>query len=660
MRGHMTFTRLAATLAVLITVLLMVPGVTGAVAYPFVDDVEGAPGGWVVNAPWARTTNDSHSPSTSWTDSPSAYYGNDVDASLTLSSAVNLSAATSPQLTFWHHYSLEAGFDFGYVQVATSTNSGPWTTIATYSGTVTSPYTAGAVAAKSGGGLPVSDAFLSTPGEPWVLEQLSLAGYAGQSTVWVRFRLVTDSTEVGDGWYVDDFAIAELPTAVTLSSNVTSTRSSLALGWTANADSDFASYNVFRSESSGVTFNDTLAASIGSKTTTTVTDTGLPSKTTFHYKMFVVNDSGVYSESNEVSATTLAGLGYPFFDDMDTSGANWSPQPSNVWTRVTVAGAHSGSNVWTDSPGADYGNSIDVSLVLSDGLSINPKSQLVFWHKLAIQAGDTARAEMSTDGGATWSELAAYTDTTVNTWTRVQLDMGATTTDALVRFRLTTDGSGVADGWTIDDVSVSDLPDAVVLETPAPQDAPNQDEMLLDWSTSTEVAFTAYEVYRSTAPGVTEASTLVTAIADRSTTGYTDSGLTPGVTFYYTVHVLNDFGVRSASNEASATTLLVGVVPYPFSDDMESGTGAWAAAGTWAHTTAFAHSTTTSWTDSPIGNYTNSSSTTQSYLGSWLCRTRLLQRASSTVLPPYWRPFGTTRGAKWWPYPTRCFSGMMK
>ena len=51
MRGHMTFTRLAATLAVLVTVLLILPGVTGAVAYPFVDDVEGDPGAWVVDAP---------------------------------------------------------------------------------------------------------------------------------------------------------------------------------------------------------------------------------------------------------------------------------------------------------------------------------------------------------------------------------------------------------------------------------------------------------------------------------------------------------------------------------------------------------------------------------------------------------------------------------
>ena len=201
MRGHSRYLRLFPTLAALVALLLMLGGVTSAaVNVPFIDDVETL-GHWVTDPPWERTTNDSVSPDHSWTDSPSAYYANDLDVSLTLASAsaINLTTTTSPRLKFWHHYDLETGFDFGHVEVATSTNTGPWNRIASYSGTVTSPYAGpmpSAYAKSEGAVQATTDAFMSTPGEPWVLEQLSLADYAGEPTVWVRFRLVTDASVV--------------------------------------------------------------------------------------------------------------------------------------------------------------------------------------------------------------------------------------------------------------------------------------------------------------------------------------------------------------------------------------------------------------------------------------------------------------------------------
>ena len=584
---------------------------TAHISVPFTDDVEADLGYWLADAPWATTTDDFNSASTSWTDSPAAYYANNLNVSLTLASPIDLTSASAPHLKFWHHYRLESGFDFAFVEVATSSSAGPWSSLAAYSGSGSSPYTGPwpSTSAKSDSGLvPFPDAFLSTPGEPWTLEQISLAGYAGAPAVWVRFRLNTDSTVVDDGWYIDDIGIDETSTAVSLSSVVTSTNSTIDLSWTVNADANFASYKVFRSDKAGVTFNDTLVANISDQASTTVTDTSLPPKSRFYYKVFVVSASGVYSGSNEVSGTTLAGLDYPFFDNMETSGGNWNPQPSTAWTRVTVGDAHSGGNVWTDSPGSSYTNNIDVSLILSDEIFLNPASQLVFWHKLAVMSGDTAEVEVSTDGGTTWTQLTSYTNTTISSWTRVQVNLGQTTTSALIRFRLVTDLSGVADGWTIDDASISDLPDAVTLSAPIPQVSPNFDQILLSWSTSTEVSFAAYEIYRSTLAGVTDASTLIATITDPSTTSYTDSGLTAETTYYYRVYVLNDFGLRNGSNEASATTNQVVPDSY-FFDDMESGTTGWTWTGTWAHTTAVAHSTSTSWTDSPDVNYANSSDT---------------------------------------------------
>jgi hypothetical protein len=379
--------------------------------------------------------------------------------------------------------------------------------------------------------------------------------------------MVTDASVVKDGWYLDDIAIAESSTLTIVSTVVPATKSSLKLSWQANTDSDFASYKVFRSLSSSVTANDTLVTTITTKSATTTTDTGLTSKTKFYYKVYVVNTSGVHTASNEVSGTTLAGLVYPFSDDMESSGNAWTAQPSTAWTRVAVTNAHSAVNVWEDSPGGNYDNNVNVSLALSDSLPYTGKGRLVFWHKLALGTGDTARAEWSHDKGATWKQLAAYTSSNnTSSWSRVQLDLtttSGTTTGVQVRYRLTTDGSGVADGWVIDDVSISDAPAAVTLSAPAAQAAPNHDQIKLAWTESSEVGFVAYEIRRATSAGVTSASDLVASISDKSTKAYTNAGLPQNTTFYYKVFVLNTHGVRTGSNEGSAKTNIVGAVPFP-------------------------------------------------------------------------------------------------
>ena len=101
----------------------------------------------------------------------------------------DLSGATRPALSFQHQYALEAGYDFGYVEV--STNGG-------------SAWLAPALAAYTG-----------NPGA-MSREQLDLSAYAGVTALRLRFRIVTDSSVVMDGWYVDDVRVAEAPAPVTL------------------------------------------------------------------------------------------------------------------------------------------------------------------------------------------------------------------------------------------------------------------------------------------------------------------------------------------------------------------------------------------------------------------------------------------------------------
>ena len=581
---------------------------TSHITVPFTDDVEIATADfWTADSPWARTNIDFKSAGHSWTDSPAAYYANTADASLTLASPIDLSGTTSPQLKFWHHYRFEAGFDFGYVEISTS-DGASWTRIATYSGSFNDPYTVGAEVAYSKSAAnssaepnsPLSEASL----EPWVLEQLSLAAFGGEASVLARFRVKTDESVVEDGWYLDDIAIDDLPPAVTMSPVLGATKVSLDLSWSTSDAANFASYQVFRGDSPGVTFNDTLVATLTGPNSGSYTDMGLPGKATFYYKVFVVTTSDIRSGSNEESGTTLSGIDYPFFDNMEASGNNWSPEPSNSWTWVTPASAHSGTKAWMDSPGGDYSNNVDASLVLGDVISITTGSQLVFWHLLDIKAGDVASVELSSDNGATWSEVASYTNMTTSTWTQVQVGLGVESALARVRFRIVSNGADVAGGWTIDDVSISDLPAAVTLESVTPQTSPNEDKIDLKWSRNDDVSFGSYQVRRDTQPGVDLSDTLVTDITDQTNTGDTDDGLANQVTYYYKVFVVNPYGAVAASNELSATTFAPGgLESYPFFDNMESGRRNWNPQAPWALTSEASFSGNFSWTDSVGSSY---------------------------------------------------------
>ena len=71
---------------------------------------------------------------------------------------------------------------------------------------------------------------------------------------------------------------------------------------------------------------------------------------TFHYMVFVVDNTDIYSGSNEVSGITLPGIDYPFSDDMESSGNNWSPEPVNGWTGSHPPRPHSGTKALDRQP----------------------------------------------------------------------------------------------------------------------------------------------------------------------------------------------------------------------------------------------------------------------------------------------------------------------
>ncbi len=145
------------------------------------DDVEGGNIGWTAQAPWAITTTQSHSPTHSWTDSPGGNYVNNVNTSLT-SPLLNLTGATDTQLSYWHRYATEAGYDYCHVEVSAN-GGGTWSEVAIYNGSQTT----------------------------WQPVTIAVPELDGIANARVRFRLSSDVSQTFDGWYVDDIVVQAVP-----------------------------------------------------------------------------------------------------------------------------------------------------------------------------------------------------------------------------------------------------------------------------------------------------------------------------------------------------------------------------------------------------------------------------------------------------------------
>ncbi|MBN1544564.1 immune inhibitor A [Candidatus Woesearchaeota archaeon] len=112
----------------------------------------------------------------------------------------NLTGVSSATLKFNTKYSVEYGWDFGYVEVSTD-NGSTWSQLA---GTTTTAY-------RDPG------AYIGVPGAPaytgsvsdWTPETMDLTHYAGD-VILLRFWYVSDDYYAEHGWLVDDISIPEI------------------------------------------------------------------------------------------------------------------------------------------------------------------------------------------------------------------------------------------------------------------------------------------------------------------------------------------------------------------------------------------------------------------------------------------------------------------
>ncbi len=146
-------------------------------------------------------------------------------------------------------------------------------------------------------------------------------------------------------------------------------------------------------------------------------------------------------------------------DDFESGLSNWNTQGN--WG-LTTSTSHSGNYSVTDSPGGNYSNNQNVSITLSQPVSLQGASNLTlsYWYQSDFYYSylhhDYLYVEISSNGSS-WTEIAEYSDNNEhNSWTYAvhNLDNYSSWTEIYVRFRLVTGGSGTADGFYFDDFSL--------------------------------------------------------------------------------------------------------------------------------------------------------------------------------------------------------------
>jgi len=159
-------------------------------------------------------------------------------------------------------------------------------------------------------------------------------------------------------------------------------------------------------------------------------------------------------------ATIANAVSVVFEDDMESGSSQWTAE--SPW-RITEDTCRSPSNSWVDSPGGDYSNNADVSLttVSIEDLPELTEPVVMFQGCYALEANDYGYVEISVNSGGVWTQVLTHTNGTRLWYSEGgKLDSTDLITSLQARFRLSSDSSGTADGWYIDDVIITGDPDA--------------------------------------------------------------------------------------------------------------------------------------------------------------------------------------------------------
>lgn len=397
----------------------------GTLALPFREDFSSGLSNWITGGWSTRESAETVKGTNILADTVNDLHWSDLF--LTLEKEVDLSAATDPQLVFWYRGSWVSRH---YMRLQISTNGGlNWTNTN--------------IAGSTNGA--------TVPN--WTRLQHSLQSYVGQT---IRIRFVSSNyyggyTQTGR---IDALTIQERPQNPILYPVTDIGVAALSLQWEQAAIDGFVAYRIYRANTSTVSENSTLIAEITDPDQTQFTDTGLQARTSYHYRIYTVNDDDVTTPSNTTSSTTLAIIP-PWSEDFAADVEdNWTL--TGDWQVIAGLGKD-GSLALVDSVG-DYSPSRNTYAQTALDLTGTQWPVLRFTDRHDLGAGDFAYLEISTNEGSSWTTVYSLRATRFD-WRENQIDLAPyqTSDSVWIRFRLQSNAdASVGNGWRIDKIEVWD------------------------------------------------------------------------------------------------------------------------------------------------------------------------------------------------------------
>jgi Zinc carboxypeptidase/Immune inhibitor A-like, MAM domain len=159
----------------------------------FVDDFENGDTQW--SGEWGIIA-DGFESDNSYTDSPDGNYVSYAEVPTLMANSIDLSEATEGMVSFWAKWNIEENWDAVFFEVTLDDG-------ASFDWIATEHTDPGSGQGEQPAGAPVFEGNQAS----WVLNTVDLAPWLGESNVRFGFRLMTDTSQVGDGFYFDDFEI---------------------------------------------------------------------------------------------------------------------------------------------------------------------------------------------------------------------------------------------------------------------------------------------------------------------------------------------------------------------------------------------------------------------------------------------------------------------
>jgi Flp pilus assembly pilin Flp len=494
-------------------------------SFPFHDPVEAGLGDcpdqdcWLPSGTWARSGEAVHGGTFAWSDSPGQNYINGSNATLTLNGSIEIpSDANNPMLTFWNRWDLRA-IDHAYVELSTESNPN-WTIVLDHFNNTNISWARAVVDLSGYKGEKVRIRFrldalnYAAVGNGWWIDDISvdsvdipvidslpwLDDIESGSPWWVPEGTWVISTEQSNSgsaaWsdspgqnYVDGSNAALNLNAIVDLAAAGATHPEL-IFWDRYDLNAYDGAIVEISTDKGVSWTKVLEHNYEqnlswSKNTIDLTayaDQQIMIRFRLDARVNAMVASGWWIddvELREKPAEKLITL--PWCENFEPGVSGSCDQElADYWegggtwevgseAPPAASTCHSGSNCWTDSPGANYLNGSNASLTLNAKIDLtsgvsNPV--LFYWQAFHLRTYDYAYVEVSIDDGASWKEADTSHDTdrisydsgTSFAWTRNQVSLASYIgQQVMLRFRLDArSGAQVGDGWWIDDIRLED------------------------------------------------------------------------------------------------------------------------------------------------------------------------------------------------------------